>query len=67
MIKKLLSTIRALWKKLNDPTRALQRHHNRLLLEARDLQRAGDIPAFAKKMREANDLEKRIEELNIKK
>lgn len=63
MIKKILNKLRALWNKLKDPTRSLQRHHNRLLLEARDLQRKGDIPAFAKKTREADDLEKRIEEL----
>lgn len=66
MIKKIWATIKALWKKLNDPTRSLQRHHNRLLLEARELQRRGDIPAFAKKTREAADLEKRIEELTKK-
>ena len=66
MIKKLLSKLKAIWNKLRDPTRALQRHHNRLLLEARDLQRKGDIPAFAAKTREADDLEKRIEQLNNK-
>lgn len=66
MIKKILTTIKALWKKLNDPTRSLQRHHNQLLKEARDLQRRGDIPAFAAKTKEAADLEKRIEELTKK-
>lgn len=64
MIKKILSTIKGWWKKLNNPTRSLQRHHNRLLVEARDLQRKGDIPAFAAKTREAAEVEKRIDELN---
>lgn len=66
MIKKILATIKALWNKLTDPTRALQRHHNRLLVEARDLQRKGDIPAFAKKTREAEDLWQRIEKIQKK-
>lgn len=66
MIKKILATIKALWNKLNDPSRALQRHHNRLLIEARDLQRKGDIPAFAKKTREAEDLWQKIEKIQKK-
>ncbi len=66
MIKKIWNTIKAWWAKLKDPSRALQREHARLLKEARDIQRKGDIPAFAKKTREANDLEKRIEEIKNK-
>jgi len=63
MIKKIKSYIVGLWTKLKDPTRPLERHYDRLLLEARNLQRNGDIPAFAKKMREADDIRKKIEEL----
>lgn len=65
-MKKLLQTLKNLWNKLTDPTRALQRHHNKLLREARDLQRKGDIPAFAKKTREAEDLWERIEKIQKK-
>lgn len=60
----MLNLLKTLWNKLTDPTRSLQRHHNRLLLEARELQRKGDIPAFAKKTREAAEIEKKIDELN---
>lgn len=63
MIKKILITIKGWWKKLKDPTRALERQYDKLLLEARNLQRGGDIPAFAGKMREADDIRKKIEEL----
>lgn len=63
MIRKLLSTIRGWWNNFRDPTRGLQKHHNRLLLEARNLQRKGDIPAFAAKTREAAEVEKKIDEL----
>ena len=64
MIKKIITTIKGLWNKLTDPSRALERHYNKLLREARDLQRKGDIPAFAAKTREAEDLRQRIEDLS---
>lgn len=67
MIKKILTTIKGLWNKLTDPTRGLQIEYGRLLLEARNLQRKGDIPAFAAKTKEADDLRKKIEELNKQK
>jgi hypothetical protein len=63
MIKKIKNYIVGLWSKLNDPTRRLERQYDKLLLEARNLQRGGDIPAFAGKMREADDVRKKIEEL----
>lgn len=63
MIKKIISTIKNLWSKWKDPTRALQKQYGRLLLEARNLQRGGDIPAFAKKTAEAEEVRKKIEEL----
>lgn len=63
MIKKIKSYLESLWKALNDPTRALQKEYGKLLLEARNLQRSGDIPAFAKKTAAAEEIRKKIEEL----
>ena len=63
MIKKIKSYIVGLWSRINNPTRALERQYDKLLKEARDLQRKGDIPAFAKKTREAEDIRKKVEEL----
>lgn len=51
------------FNKLCNPTRALERKYYRLLKEARDLQRSGDIPAFAKKTREAEDLYVEIQKI----
>lgn len=62
MLQKIKNLIGRLWHKLNDPTRALEREYNKLLREARDLQRKGDIPAFAKKTREGEDIRKKIEQ-----
>jgi len=62
MIKKIITWVKDLWTKWNDPTRPLERRYNKLLLEARNLQRSGDIPAFAAKTREAEDLRKKIEQ-----
>jgi len=55
--------IKYLWNWLWDPTTPLKRKQDRLLLEARDLQRRGDIPGYAKKIREASDIAEQIEEL----
>ena len=63
MIKKIKSYIVGLWGRINNPTKALEKQYDKLLKEARDLQRKGDIPAFAKKTREAEDIRKKIEEL----
>lgn len=59
----MLKVLKKLWASLTDPTSALEREYDKLLREARDLQRKGDIPAFAKKTREAEDLMKKIQEL----
>ena len=42
--------------------KALEKKHQRLLVEARDLQRSGDIQAFAAKTAEAETLYAEIEE-----
>jgi len=44
-----------------DPKKKDKKKYKKLLEEARDLQRAGDIPAYAKKMAEADELLNRIE------
>ena len=51
---------------LNNPAKALEKQYSKLLREARDLQRKGDIPAFAKKTSEAEEIRKKIEELQNK-
>ena len=48
---------------LTDPIRALEREYGKILVEARDLQRKGDIPLFAKKTAEAEEIRKKIEQL----
>ena len=63
MLQKINNTITRFTRWLFNPTRVLEREYGRLLVEARDLQRKGDIPAFAKKTREAEDIRKKIEEL----
>lgn len=62
----MIKLLKNLWQRLTDPTVPLEREYGKLLREARDLQRKGDIPAFAKKTREAEDLYKKIEELRSK-
>ena len=44
-----------------DPTKKLHKEYLRLLKEARDLQRKGDIPAFARKTAEAEAVADKIE------
>jgi hypothetical protein len=63
MIKKIINYLKNLMAKRKDPTRTLEKQYSKLLLEARNLQRGGDIPAFAAKTREAEDIRKKIEEL----
>jgi hypothetical protein len=63
MLRKINNTITRFTRWLFNPTRALEREYGRLLVEARDLQRKGDIPAFAKKTAAAEDIRKKIEEL----
>ena len=47
-----------------DPRKALQKRYEQLLLEARNLQRAGKIPEFAKKTEEAEAVRAQIDELD---
>ena len=63
MLKKIKTYLENLWRRWNDPTKALQKEYGKLLLEARNLQRGGDIPAFARKTAEAEEIRKKIEEL----
>ena len=62
----MIKLLKNLWAKLTDPTRPLEKQYSKLLKEARDIQRKGDIPAFAKKTREAEEMRKKIEELRNK-
>ncbi|MBK8555947.1 MAG: Lacal_2735 family protein [Lewinellaceae bacterium] len=47
-----------------DPLAKLQKQYDQLLLEARDLQRGGDIKGFSKKMAEAEAVAVEIEQLS---
>lgn len=67
LLKSIYQFLKNLIKKLNDPTRPLESEYGRLLIEARNLQRKGDIPAFARKVKEAEDIRKKIEELKQQK
>jgi hypothetical protein len=46
-----------------DPTKKLKEEYAKLLEEARDLQRKGDIKGFAQKSAEAEDVAKKLEEI----
>lgn len=46
-----------------DPVQALQKQYEKLLVEARDLQRNGDILGYADKTAESEQLLKQIDEL----
>ena len=46
-----------------DPIKKLEKEHRKLLEEAMQLQRGGDIKGYALKMGEAEEVEKKIEEL----
>ena len=67
MIKKIKNLIGRFISWFNDPTRPLEKEYGRLLIEARNLQRKGDIPAFAKKTREAEDIRDRIDKIKEQK
>jgi len=49
-----------------NPIKALEKEHQRLLVQARDLQRAGDIQAFAAKTAEAETLYEEIQQKKAK-
>ena len=52
------------WFKKKTEKERLQEKYANMMEEARDLQRGGDIPAFAKKTAEAEELLKQIEEID---
>lgn len=49
-----------------DPVKKLEAEYHKLLEEARDLQRQGDIQAFAAKTAQAEDVARRIDELKAR-
>ncbi len=55
-------TLFGLFKK--DPAKALRTQYDRLLLDARDLQRSGDIEGFALKTAEADAVLKQLDALD---
>ena len=46
-----------------DPVKQLEKNYQKLLEEAMELQRSGDIKNYALKMEEAEKVEKQIDEL----
>ena len=52
----------ALFKK--DPLQKLKKQYARLMEEARDIQRSGDLKLYAVKIAEAEELAKKIENLS---
>ncbi|MDX1667662.1 MAG: DUF6435 family protein [Saprospiraceae bacterium] len=46
-----------------DPIKKLEKKHAQMLEEAMQLQRGGDIKGYARKMAEAEEIEKKIEQL----
>jgi len=47
-----------------DPKKKKQQHYEKLMREARDIQRSGDLKLYAKKIVEAEVLAEEIEEMN---
>ncbi len=50
-----------------DPIKQLEKKYLQLMEEARDLQRSGDLKAFAKKIAESEEVQQKIEDLNAAK
>ncbi len=50
-----------------DPVKKLEKKYLRLMEEARDIQRSGDLRLYAKKIEEAETVQREIEQLNAKK
>jgi len=46
-----------------DPVKKLEKKYEKLMEEAMNLQRGGDIKGYAKKMGEAEEVQKQIEEM----
>jgi hypothetical protein len=51
----------------SDPSKKLRKQYERLLEEARDLQRSGDLRAYSKKLVEAEEIARQLEALPNKK
>jgi len=49
-----------------DPAKKLEKKYEKLMQEAMELQRGGDIKGYAKKMGEAEEVQKEIEALQDK-
>jgi hypothetical protein len=47
-----------------DPTKKLKKEYEALLLKGRDIQRSGDLRHYARIMAEAEEVWKKIEEIN---
>lgn len=45
-----------------DPAKKLEKRYVKLMEEARDLQRRGDMPAYAAKVAEAEEVGRRLDE-----
>lgn len=48
-----------------NPTKKLEKEYKKVLLEARDIQRSGDLKLYAKKMEEAESIAQKIAEISI--
>jgi len=48
----------------SDPTKKLKKKRSKLLAEAVEVQRSGDLKAYARMMEEVDDLDKEIESLS---
>jgi len=51
----------------NDPLKKLRKEYEKRMLEARDIQRSGDLKLYAKKIEEAEKLAEEIQNLAQKK
>ena len=52
------------WLRKKNPRAALQRHYEARMREARDIQRRGDIVAYAAKVAEAEAVRRQLDELD---
>ncbi|MGI9545505.1 MAG: DUF6435 family protein [Cyclobacteriaceae bacterium] len=50
-----------------DPQKKLRKKYEKRMLEARDIQRSGDLKLYAKKMEEAEQLAQEIQNLSLQK
>ncbi|MEZ4935167.1 MAG: DUF6435 family protein [Saprospiraceae bacterium] len=50
-----------------NPTKQLEQEYAKLMEEARDIQRSGDLRAYARKLEEAEEVMKKIEAVRAEK